>query len=102
MALPASVPEITVCFQEAEIGALFAELLRQRGATVIICQDLALLPPNAKVITEPSFLASLDKTQHPYCLLVTNRAGDAPQGVTTLVRPLTEEKIERALVKLLT
>ena len=92
--------QIAVCFQQPEISELFAELLRMRGADVLVTEHLSDLEPSAKVVTEPHFFPTLASTLHSKCLLVTNRSSDAPTGIATLVRPLTLEKIEQALSRL--
>ena len=96
------VQEVSICFQDGAINEIFSELLSARGIVTRIVDDLGAVSESQKVITEPRFLGNLDRRLHPHCLVVRYRDTELPQSVLTLSQPLTEQKIESALAKLLT
>lgn len=93
----ADFPPVAICFQDQLITNLFAELLRAHGHTSRIIKDIGEVTAGTKVITEPLFLSSLPPASHPFCLLVADAEALEGYSGRSLVRPLTEEKVERAL-----
>lgn len=98
---PSTLP-VAVCFLDREINQIFAELLNARGVETFITEDLATLSGEVRIITEPGAMHRLDPKHHQRCLVVTNCSSDTQSlGSLSLSRPLTEQKIERALAELL-
>jgi len=92
---------VVIYFTDAIINELFAELLAVRGVEARIVSSAEAVPPNARIITEPHLFPALTPSQCGRCLVVGDRSALAGIPSLALTRPLTEEKIERALEQLL-
>lgn len=95
---------VCVCFHEHLISCLFADLLEARGVPTKIVNCLTNPRQVTKIITEPQYFVTLSAEQQQHCLVVgtpESLAFCAQNGVNTLSRPLTEEKIDTALANLL-
>jgi hypothetical protein len=95
--LPATTDPVSVCFADRRIGELFIELLRARGVCAESIEDFGVLAAETRIITEPSFLPALPQCLLPRTLLVGNCSPASAGTALVLTRPLTEDKVERAL-----
>lgn len=92
---------VTICFEDRSITQLFAELLEVRGIRTQVVESPGDLPTDSKIITEPQFLSLLTPEQKQHCLIVGNPDAARDTEILLLARPLTEEKIESAIARLL-
>lgn len=95
---------VCVCFHEHLISCLFADLLEARGVPTKIVDDFIDPGQVIKIITEPQYFGTLSPDQQRHCLVVGTPESLAPyrkNGTNTLCRPLSEEKIDAALARLL-
>lgn len=94
---------VGVCFHEQLISYLFADLLEARGVPTKILRHLTESPMVSKIITEPHFVEALSEAQRRECLVVGTAESLTPfaeLGTNVLSRPLSEEKIDAALMRL--
>ena len=92
---------VAVCFEDPVINHLFAELLQVHGVNTEIIWDIRDLKGGTKIITEPQYFASLPSSCRQKCLLVGDPDVLEEFEAPGLSRPLTEEKIDRALCEFL-
>ncbi len=92
---------VSVCFADASINQIFAELLHARGVPTRVVEDLVELSGETRVVTEPMFFPDLPPRYLERTLVVGNCDALDQPPVLTLSRPLTEVKIERALTRFL-
>ncbi len=102
--LPANTsdfPPVAVCFLDPEVTSIFADLLVARGVEVEILESICDFRGDKKIITEAIYFSLIDSHNQNKCLVVGNR--EALDKVTshTLCQPLTEDKIESALLNFL-
>jgi hypothetical protein len=98
--------EVTILFHDPEINSIFAALVE--GGDVVTSVPAAVpyaishgTAKNTKIITEPDYLPMIPKELHGSCLVVGPAEQVRNLDTQTLSQPLTEEKVERALVALL-
>ena len=91
------LPTVLVCFQDREIGELFAELLSSRGVTPVLTDTLASSGLATKIVTEPCFVPDLTAEQMKHCLIVGPKKSLKNVTARCLEQPLTEETVESAL-----
>ncbi len=91
------LPSVSVCFQDREIGALFAALLVSRGVTPLITECPACAAEGTKIVTEPCFFPDLTAEQIKYCLVVGPKKSLKSIKARCLEQPLTEDGVESAL-----
>jgi hypothetical protein len=90
---------IFIWFEDDLISYLFATLLQARGVQTAEVRDLRECSARSRIVTEPQYLPHLTDEQRRSCLLVGSE--DHRVGLVSLTRPLTEEKIDRALSRFL-
>lgn len=87
---------IAVLFSDRAITYLFSELLEAQGYETQIITDIKALSQHKKLVTEYQYYQQLPKDHDVKCLIVSNQPKDEVDAVY-LSRPLTEEKVEKAL-----
>ncbi|MCB0310628.1 MAG: hypothetical protein KDD42_05305 [Bdellovibrionales bacterium] len=92
---------IAVLFKDPAINELFADLVCARGARASVIADMSELSSQNKVITEAIFLPELPPSYMDKCLIVGTISNLVDVELPTLKQPLTEEKIEAALSRLI-
>lgn len=93
----ADFPSVSICFQDREIGALFAELLTSRGITPIVAATPSAAARDTKIVTEPCFFSDLTSEQAKHCLIVGPKKALKSIKARCLEQPLTEDGVESAL-----
>lgn len=91
------LPTVLVCFQDREIGELFAALLSTRGVTPILTDTAVTSGNKTKIVTEPCFIPDLTVEQMKHCLIVGPKKSLKNVSARSLEQPLTEENVESAL-----
>lgn len=92
---------VAVCFADPNITHLFAALLEARGVHAQVVSNLNELSNSTKIITEPMMLPNDLNTFKEKILVIGNHLMNDQADIISLARPLTEEKIDRALAQLL-
>lgn len=92
---------VVVHFEDAEITAAFTDLLGAIGMRTVAPGSLSVLDGCPRIVTEPRFYADLDNDQQQRCLVVGNSEHLSNIDACSLARPLTENKIEKAICDLL-
>ena len=93
--------KVAICFEDQEINLLFSELLEVRGVETVILNSISDFSGESKLVTEPQFFSAIDQRFRGQCLLVGNREALRGLPAHSLCRPLTEDKVESAIHKLL-
>jgi hypothetical protein len=94
-------PPIVICFRDAEISYLFAELVEAEGYQTRIVSDLASVADETHIILESSLVESLPAHLAHSCLVVGDSATRVPTTAVPLLRPLSEDKIDMAFSRFL-
>jgi hypothetical protein len=89
---------VYILFDDLNISNALASLVLSHGCTAKEIDRLPLLKTSDRLITESQYANQLNTLQLEQTLVVGNQKNSFPLELT---RPLTEEKIERALEKLL-
>ncbi len=89
-------PAIEICFNEPAISYLFAELVEAQGFSAIILEDITKASKETSIITEPFLFDRLPDLNPKRCMIVCENGAPGMKDAVQLVRPLSEEKIERA------
>lgn len=92
--------EIAIFIEDIAIASLFSELAEAHGAISRIAINAQQLSGASRVITEPQFFPLLSKDQKKNALVVSN-GENFKDAKVTLRRPLTAERVENALDKLM-
>lgn len=92
---------VSILFAEPQITCLFSELLKAKGVDTKILNSPQEILHSGKLITEPQYIGQIDPSHHKRCLLVGNKEVLKGLNTLSLTRPLTEEKVEKALSLLL-
>lgn len=92
---------VGIYFEEHAINELFSELLRARGVRTVVLDDVQTVPRGTRIITEPQFFDALRPDQRTSCLVVGNKDSLQRIDALSLSRPLTETKVEKALLEFL-
>jgi hypothetical protein len=88
---------IAICFKDASISQLFAELLASCGVTATLYDSVTELPRSTRIVTEPRFFNQLTAEQAKNCLIVGPKKSLRDIKARCLEQPLTEEGVEAAL-----
>jgi uncharacterized protein YjgD (DUF1641 family) len=95
------VQAIEICIADTAIAELLAELLKARGISAFLSTPTNL-QLRGKLITEIQYYKTFKEKVCPeHCLVIENARSSPPISAHTLVRPLTEEKIDKALKALI-
>ncbi len=94
-------PVVSIYFEETEINLLFSELLRAKGLRTRILSSAEEADGFTKIITEPQYFPDLPAPYKKDCLVVGNKESLKGISGVHLSRPLTEAKIEQALLEFL-
>lgn len=92
---------IFVLFEDEDVNLILSELLGSRGVTPCVISQVAELPADSKIVTEPKYFDGLNNAQRKNCLVIGNKTSLENIEALCLSRPLTEEKVERALSEFL-
>lgn len=92
---------VAIFFQDAGINELFSALLQSRGERTQVIHSTNELSDISLLITEPQLFEQLPQSYNGKCMLVGNKNALKGLNAICLTRPLTEEKIESAIVQLL-
>lgn len=92
--------EIAIFIEDISIASLFSELAEAHGAITRIAFNAQQIAGASRVITEPQFFPLLTKEQKKNTLVVSN-GENFKDAKVTLRRPLTAERVETALDKLI-
>ena len=92
---------VAVLFEQDLIKVVFSDLLEARGVPTVIIEGVNELAPGARVITEVQFFSQLPPAAQARALVVGNKDTLRDLPALALSRPLTEEKVEVALVQFL-
>ena len=91
------IPCVLVCFQDREIGELFADLLVSRGVKPVLTESVKDAPQQTRIVTEPCFFPQLSPEQARHCLIVGPKRTIKSIDARCLEQPLTEDGVEEAL-----
>lgn len=92
---------VAVCFLDPDVTAIFAALLEARGIPARILESICDFNGDTKIITEPIYFPLIDRDKQDKCLVVGHKEALSKVTAQTLCQPLTEDKIELALINFL-
>ena len=93
---------VAIYFDQPSVSLIFSQLLAAHGYSPIIIEHFSQIPAQTRLVTEVKLYNDLSSEAKTRCLVVgtehslKNSSIDAP----CLTQPLTEAKVEAALIKL--
>ena len=92
---------VSILFEDRVITHLFSELLKVRGVETKIISDISQVTGETRIITEPQYFPEIPNELQNKCLIVGDKEAVKELPTASLERPLTEDKIENALLDFL-
>lgn len=94
-------PHVSICFADAPIAALFTELFEAHGACASVIEHPAQASMEGLLVTEPQYFSDVPEELLTRTLVIGNNDTVHQFASYSVARPLTIEKVEQAIVRLL-
>lgn len=91
---------VAIYFNQASVSAIFSQLLAAHGYLPIIVEDSSQIPDQTRLVTEVQLYNDLSPDVKARCLVVGTVQSLKTITAPCLTQPLTESKVEAALIKL--